>query len=809
MAVKHLAFSMIVAMALLAGTAYAAVNIGVEGPGRSYGPGTEYLDANLSVAYDEFIPKDTSVLHVYFDDESVPRGDVSLDRYLHDESYYTFLNQTFDYNVTSSGTLRWDQYPEQDFGYVVSVNGLCGGDWCNNSGIDYCDCPSCDPGGPPYPCAWSMSTGERQGSVDGDPDDTGLKFMYNASKGGIPGDAIEDSIAWHVQKTASSPQEIDATMREACGLKSTPDPVYDGQTVWTNGWIIRYISTPTNPCTDYVGGEYGCRVTIMPFDGNSLTNGYRSSGGPDGFSGGGIYKTNEFVTNEYQARGTDVEWNGTIGEIILNDFESDAYYMAVYIPPNGPLVCAYTRYSVPNSSAWNGFHEITGASAGYLKPYTHAYARSYLDGIDELAAPDCPIPVQHQHRCDKSEMTYGAVRTHDPGDSVVVSSDFDGESLNINGTTEKKAFPEESFRVEFSLFDIIISDLTQEAGNHTMRIAISDGETTYGEESFLMFTCADEDRDGYCTEDGDCNDNNPSQNPGMSEICNGIDDDCDGQIDEGIVLMGQNLGEPCNDWPGSVCKGSWACNSSGTGLVCLPESGIHPGSRKEVCNNKLDDDCDGSIDEQYEMVGGEQQSACIEEDIWCIEGQTRTCGECKDGRSSCVNGIWGRCVGARKPQAEVCNRIDDDCDGIIDNVYGRGSVEDTGCQCYAGGRPVIERCNGIDDDCDGEIDEGVIECCDEGSARNCGIDVGKCKFGTQTCEKGRWGACTGEVPPELNDLCCNGIDDDCDGEIDEDCSGVVCNDYNDTGVFYWSMVGMGVMILICVLIYTEFVKKEK
>jgi hypothetical protein len=115
---------------------------------------------------------------------------------------------------------------------------------------------------------------------------------------------------------------------------------------------------------------------------------------------------------------------------------------------------------------------------------------------------------------------------------------------------------------------------------------------------------------------------------------------------------------------------------------------------------------------------------------------------------------------------EACNRLDDDCDGMIDEELGEGSCGVGACRrsqpyCVDGaltactpGAPSMEICNGLDDDCDGMTDEDV-------SGATCG--VGACRR-TASCTAGMLGACTPGAPSmEI----CNRIDDDCDGELDE------------------------------------------
>ncbi len=165
------------------------------------------------------------------------------------------------------------------------------------------------------------------------------------------------------------------------------------------------------------------------------------------------------------------------------------------------------------------------------------------------------------------------------------------------------------------------------------------GSIAYGEK----LGCAD--TSGWTTVGGDCNDNNDQIHPAADEVCNGKDDDCDGDIDEDADPRDVYLDED-GDGFGTSSVSQIACalpaGFADNADDCVDvESSIHPDA-EETCNG-LDDDCDGDIDEGAKPRCGVG---------WC-ERYAVGCDP-----NNCLPGT---------PIPETCNGFDDDCDGVVDN----------------------------------------------------------------------------------------------------------------------------------------------
>jgi hypothetical protein len=132
----------------------------------------------------------------------------------------------------------------------------------------------------------------------------------------------------------------------------------------------------------------------------------------------------------------------------------------------------------------------------------------------------------------------------------------------------------------------------------------------------------------------------------VAETCNGIDDDCDDQIDEGF-----DLGQPCDGEDSDACEdGTTVCG--GGSVICSDVGEEHP----DLCDGSTDEDCDPTTPD-----GSAEPSFGAP----CDGPDADTCG---DGSTVCVGGELV-CNDLTPDNVEVCNGTDDDCDTMIDEGF--------------------------------------------------------------------------------------------------------------------------------------------
>ncbi|MEO6037704.1 MAG: putative metal-binding motif-containing protein, partial [Saprospiraceae bacterium] len=305
------------------------------------------------------------------------------------------------------------------------------------------------------------------------------------------------------------------------------------------------------------------------------------------------------------------------------------------------------------------------------------------------------------------------------------------------------------------------------------------------------------------TAGGDCNDAVAAIHPGATENCdNSIDDNCNGQIDEGARFYfyadadGDGFGNSAVSLftcvlPSGYVSDNTDCNDS--------NPTIHPGG-SEICNN-LDDDCDNSIDEGvqtnfYADIDGDGYGNPAVSTLACTApaGYVSNNQDCNDDAAAIHPG-----------QVENCNGLDDNCNGQVDegvkstfyadadgDGFGNLNVSLLACTAPAGyvadhtdcndanaalhpGVPEI--CDAFDNNCDGQVNEGF-------TAVTYYRDLDQDGFGdpsnpqTNCAQPGGYVTnnldCNDSNPavnPSATELCGNTVDENCDGTVF-----YVCND---------------------------------
>jgi len=400
------------------------------------------------------------------------------------------------------------------------------------------------------------------------------------------------------------------------------------------------------------------------------------------------------------------------------------------------------------------------------------------------AESDCTDPADYN--CD------GAVGYADTdGDGSPACEDCDDDNADLNSSQSE-------------ICDSLDNDcdgLVDEAGaggESTWYLdADSDG---YGRQATSALACAAPA--GYVADSNDCDDLNPAAYPGAGEVCDEVDNNCDGYIDEGAAAPDTWYADADGDGYGNLLSSMTACVPPvGYGADFSDCDDLNPGTNSgasEVCD-EIDNNCDGYIDEGdaapgiwYADFDGDGYGNPTNTAISCLAPLAfiATSGDCDDLDATTYDGA-----------PEFCDEADNDCDGGVDegvtttffndndgDGYGDPSAplaacvlpagasvngsdcDDTAPSAHPGG---IEICDLLDNDCDNTIDLGAVNATtwytdsDDDGFGAPGSGVATCTpisgavSNDQDCNDGDPGNFPGNIET------CDGQDDDCNTVIDD------------------------------------------
>jgi hypothetical protein len=435
------------------------------------------------------------------------------------------------------------------------------------------------------------------------------------------------------------------------------------------------------------------------------------------------------------------------------------------------------------SSIWFGFLTIAGVAGTFVLPGCEVDAHCFGDCQDEIVTGG----------------TGGA--SGGPGGSTGGGIDFGGSNGDAGSTTECQGID--------TTIDI---QNCGACGNSCVRAGAIAACTT----GVCSFVCATGNYDLDGKPENGC-EYNCSPSAGGKEVCDAVDNDCDGKIDEGFTetfATDPNNCGGCNrqclvDNGLAACVGgkcvAEVCNSGFTDDPKTPELDCNykcQPNGTEVCGDGVDNDCNGKIDDAVGL--DEDPVNCGECNKPCV-GLANTQPKCAAGTcvqsDVCAPGYFDEdgdpSNGCEAACASECNipfavtQCQPTCKFVecfpnyydLDGKQGNGS---NGCEYSCVKTSETETCDGKDNNCDGQADEGIDLQTDAENCGACGVKCallfphadGTCQAGTcvfTSCKAG-FNDANGTQADGCEYACvkqnggqelCNDLDDDCNGSVDD------------------------------------------
>ncbi len=341
--------------------------------------------------------------------------------------------------------------------------------------------------------------------------------------------------------------------------------------------------------------------------------------------------------------------------------------------------------------------------------------RSRFPGAQEVCDPydtdeDCDPETVGFLDVDGDEFISSACCNEGPDDALICGDDCDDEKRSVNPGAQE-------------LCDGVDNDCNGDVDDLLAEDEVyldRDGDG-FGDSDAPQSECSSDPDTLYSTVGGDCDDAARSVNPAQTEACDGVDNDCDGEVDEGVTISlwvdadGDDHGDPDEPTEGCVSRRGVAVD---LGDDCDDTNrNVHPDAFDDNCDG-LDNDCDGDIDEEPDVVplwyldedgdGFGEISSVLSECIQDKPGYSRFAGDCNDADATVYPGA-----------VELCDRIDNDCSGNYPT--GGSGGEDTREDADADGFSAVDHSCVVDgaplsktdcDDDDGDTYPGAAAVCD-------------------------------------------------------------------------------------------------
>ena len=434
-------------------------------------------------------------------------------------------------------------------------------------------------------------------------------------------------------------------------------------------------------------------------------------------------------------------------------------------------------------------------------PAVYPGAEELCDGVDndcdgeiDVGASDASLWTE-----DRDGDNYGdddtAIEACEPPSEIYVAQGGDCDDL------DPVSHPGAAERC-----DDIDNDCDGTIDNDLNTLWYADADTDgFGDAGSTLEDC--DPGSGWVADNTDCDDSDPSSYPDAAEVCDGADNNCDGNIDEGVTTT--YYGDADGDGWGDADSTTEACSLPDGHVAraqdCDDSTASVSPDATELCDG-VDNDCDSDVDED-DAADADTFYQDSDSDGWGDGGSTTTACEAPSGYAEVGRDCNDSDAAVNPDAAEVCDSVDNDCNGYIDDEdpgltdgdtwyidtdsdgHGVSTYTTTACDqptgyvadaddCDDSDATVspsgTETCNGVDDDCDGDTDEDDASDVLTWYADSDGDSYGDASVSDVDCEQPSGYVADDTDCDDSDDSvypgareALNGLDDDCDSTVDE------------------------------------------